>query len=129
MNIIWLDDTGCQEVSRVGGKVANLSQLAAEYQVPHGFCLTTDAFRQWASHADGSTEEFHRSCCASLAAFSATAPWWLVNMASRRWSGPVWRPARSRTVRQSTWMAMRDEFALSTEARGRVAHPPASGLR
>ena len=57
MNIIWLDDTGCQEVSRVGGKVANLSRLAAEYQVPPGFCLTTDAFQEWAGHADGCAEE------------------------------------------------------------------------
>jgi pyruvate,water dikinase len=58
MNIIWLDDSGCQEVSRVGGKVANLSRLAAEYQVPPGFCLTTKAFREWAGHAGGSAEEF-----------------------------------------------------------------------
>ena len=57
MNIIWLDDTGCQEVSRVGGKVANLSRLAAEYQVPPRFCLTTDAFQEWAGHADGCAEE------------------------------------------------------------------------
>ena len=57
MNIIWLHDTGCQEVSRVGGKVANLSRLAAEYQVPHGFCLTTDAFQEWAGHENRAAEE------------------------------------------------------------------------
>jgi pyruvate,water dikinase len=58
MTIVWLDDTGCQEVSRVGGKVAHLSRLAAEYQVPPGFCLTTSAFREWAGHEGGSAEEF-----------------------------------------------------------------------
>ena len=29
--------------------MASLSRLAAEYLVPHGFCLTTGAFKQWAS--------------------------------------------------------------------------------
>ncbi len=52
MTIIWLDGEGCQDVSRVGGKVANLSRLAADYRVPTGFCLTTKAFHQWAALAD-----------------------------------------------------------------------------
>ncbi len=68
MPIIWLDDTGCQEVSRVGGKVANLSRLAAEYQVPHGFCLTTKAFRQWADRPDGCAEEFPLDLLSQLSA-------------------------------------------------------------
>ena len=46
MNIIWLDDAGCRDVSCVGGKVANLSRLASTYQVPTGFCLTTAAFQE-----------------------------------------------------------------------------------
>ena len=58
MNIIWLDDTGCQDVSRVGGKVANLSRLMAEYQVPPGFCLTTAAFQEWVGHGNGRADEF-----------------------------------------------------------------------
>ena len=66
MNIIWLDDPGCQEVARVGGKVANLSRLASTYQVPTGFCLTTAAFQEWARHEDGRDDEFPRSCWASL---------------------------------------------------------------
>ncbi len=56
MNIMWLDDEACQEVSRVGGKVANLSRLAAEYQVPPGFCLTTEAYQQWAGQPDGGAD-------------------------------------------------------------------------
>jgi len=58
MNIIWLDDAGCQDVSCVGGKVANLSRLASDYQVPSGFCLTTAAFQEWARQADGRADEF-----------------------------------------------------------------------
>ncbi len=39
----------CGEVEQVGGKVANLSRLAAEHRVPPGFCLTTRAFARWAA--------------------------------------------------------------------------------
>ena len=41
--LIWLDEPACQNVALVGGKVANLSLLAAKYRVPAGFCLTTKA--------------------------------------------------------------------------------------
>lgn len=58
MSIIWLDETACQDVSRVGGKVANLSRLAGQYRVPPGFCLTTAAFQQWARHVDSCASQF-----------------------------------------------------------------------
>lgn len=45
--ILWLGQTDCGEVDLVGGKVANLSRLAAQYPVPPGFCLTTRAFARW----------------------------------------------------------------------------------
>jgi len=48
VNIVWLEQPICQEVQRVGGKVANLSRLAADYRVPSGFCLTTAAYGAWA---------------------------------------------------------------------------------
>jgi pyruvate,water dikinase len=48
MEILWLDDAAAQDTERVGGKVAHLSSLAADYLVPPGFCLTTDAFVRWA---------------------------------------------------------------------------------
>jgi phosphoenolpyruvate synthase/pyruvate phosphate dikinase len=67
MNIIWLDDPGCQEVARVGGKVANLSRLASTYQVPTGFCLTTAAFQEWARHEDGRDDEFPPQLLGQLA--------------------------------------------------------------
>ncbi|RKZ39501.1 MAG: hypothetical protein DRQ49_11295 [Gammaproteobacteria bacterium] len=47
MEITWLGQPDCHQLSLVGGKVANLSRLAADYPVPPGFCLTTNAFAQW----------------------------------------------------------------------------------
>ena len=44
--IVWLGDAACGDASRVGGKAANLSRLAARYLVPPGFCLTTAAFKR-----------------------------------------------------------------------------------
>lgn len=44
MTILWLGETECHDVARVGGKTANLSRLAAHYPVPAGFCLTADVF-------------------------------------------------------------------------------------
>ena len=53
MDILWLDQPACQDVSLVGGKAANLSRLAAAHRVPPGFCLTTAAYARWA----GTTQE------------------------------------------------------------------------
>ena len=44
--ILWLGQPGCHNTQVVGGKVANLSQLAADYRVPPGFALTTAAFEE-----------------------------------------------------------------------------------
>jgi phosphoenolpyruvate synthase/pyruvate phosphate dikinase len=38
-NILWLGDSACNDPAQVGGKAAHLSRLAADYQVPSGFCL------------------------------------------------------------------------------------------
>ena len=43
MSILWLGDPECHEVTRVGGKAANLSRLASRFRVPLGFCLTAEA--------------------------------------------------------------------------------------
>ena len=43
-NILWLGDRPCNDPAEVGGKAAHLSRLAADYQVPPGFCLTATAF-------------------------------------------------------------------------------------
>lgn len=41
--IVWLGEPYAEVRGLVGGKVAPLSRLAAQYRVPGGFCLTTDA--------------------------------------------------------------------------------------
>jgi pyruvate,water dikinase len=43
-NILWLGDRACDDPAEVGGKTAHLSRLAADYNVPPGFCLTAAAF-------------------------------------------------------------------------------------
>jgi phosphoenolpyruvate synthase/pyruvate phosphate dikinase len=50
--LLWLDHPECHDVALVGGKVASLSRLAADYRVPPGFCVTTVALDQW-SAGDG----------------------------------------------------------------------------
>lgn len=52
MDILWLGQPACHDVSLVGGKVANLSRLAADHRVPPGFCLTTGALDRWAVEAE-----------------------------------------------------------------------------
>ena len=47
MSVLWLGQPACHDLSMVGGKVASLSRLAADYRIPPGFCLTTAAFDQW----------------------------------------------------------------------------------
>ena len=46
MEILWLGEPDCHNRTLVGGKVANLSRLAASYRVPPGFCLTTAALKK-----------------------------------------------------------------------------------
>ncbi|MCI0439301.1 MAG: PEP/pyruvate-binding domain-containing protein [Chloroflexi bacterium] len=49
MDIVWLGEPQCYNLTLVGGKAANLSLLAASHRVPPGFCLTTSAFERWKS--------------------------------------------------------------------------------
>jgi phosphoenolpyruvate synthase/pyruvate phosphate dikinase len=49
-DIVWLGDADAEDKAIVGGKVAPLSRLAAQYRVPPGFALTTFAF-DLANHA------------------------------------------------------------------------------
>ena len=59
MNILWLGQPACDHLPTVGGKVANLSRLASEHRVPPGFCLTTEAFKQWAFSSNGLPPAFY----------------------------------------------------------------------
>lgn len=40
--MLWLGETECHRVARVGGKAANLSKLASRFRVPPGFCVTAE---------------------------------------------------------------------------------------
>jgi phosphoenolpyruvate synthase/pyruvate phosphate dikinase len=46
MAVVWLGDVSSRDPRLVGPKAAHLSTLAADYQVPPGFCLTADAYRR-----------------------------------------------------------------------------------
>ena len=48
MEILWLGHPDCHDVTRVGAKAANLSRLRARYRIPSGFCVTAEAYSQWA---------------------------------------------------------------------------------
>jgi pyruvate,water dikinase len=50
-DVLWLGEPTCQDRVLVGGKAAQLSQLAASHRVPPGFCLTATAFAR--THANG----------------------------------------------------------------------------
>src|SRR3954453_9808825 len=43
-SIVWLGGPAAGDRALVGGKVAPLSRLAAQFRVPPGFCLTTHAY-------------------------------------------------------------------------------------
>jgi phosphoenolpyruvate synthase/pyruvate phosphate dikinase len=46
--LLWLDETGCDDAKVVGGKAANLGRLMTVHRVPPGFCLTAAAHARWA---------------------------------------------------------------------------------
>ena len=46
MEILWLGQRDCHNAAIVGGKVANLSRLAANHRVPPGFALTAAAYEE-----------------------------------------------------------------------------------
>jgi phosphoenolpyruvate synthase/pyruvate phosphate dikinase len=45
-SMVWLGDAASYDPGIVGPKAAHLSQLAAHFQVPPGFCLSADMYRQ-----------------------------------------------------------------------------------
>lgn len=51
LDLVWLGGAAGGDRLLVGGKAAHLCRLAARYPVPAGFCLTTQAFRQWRAAA------------------------------------------------------------------------------
>lgn len=55
--LLWLDQTACQQPTVTGSKAANLSRLAADYRVPLGFCVTTAAFAAYAQASSSGLAE------------------------------------------------------------------------
>jgi phosphoenolpyruvate synthase/pyruvate phosphate dikinase len=48
LNILWLGDSDCHDINKVGAKAATLSRLSAsQHRVLPGFCITVDAYSQW----------------------------------------------------------------------------------
>jgi len=57
MTIAWFHELDLGDISLVGGKGANLGKMArAGLPVPPGFCVTTDAYKQFISEMDLWTE-------------------------------------------------------------------------
>ncbi|MCC7119523.1 MAG: hypothetical protein IT310_13445 [Anaerolineales bacterium] len=53
MTIAWFHEIDLGDISLVGGKGANLGKMArAGLPVPHGFCVTTDAYKQFIHEMD-----------------------------------------------------------------------------
>lgn len=71
MQILWLGDMESMDRALVGGKVANLSRLAAAYDVPPGYCLPTTALA--AREPTGNPTNDARRLPASLKARVASA--------------------------------------------------------
>jgi pyruvate, water dikinase len=46
-NILWFKDITKADISLVGGKGANLGEVARHFPVPNGFCVTVNAYRQF----------------------------------------------------------------------------------
>jgi len=54
--LLWFEDIGLKDISRVGGKNASLGEMITHLSrlgisVPEGFAITTKAFRQFVEHA------------------------------------------------------------------------------
>jgi pyruvate,water dikinase len=56
MDLLFLGEPECHRVDLVGGKVAPLSRLSADYRIPAGFCLTTASYTRWASTVHGDAD-------------------------------------------------------------------------
>lgn len=49
--ILFFDEMDKNDISRVGGKGANLGEMTkAGFLVPYGFCVTTDAYKRFVQH-------------------------------------------------------------------------------
>ena len=52
MEVLRLGHADCYDVTRAGAKAAHLSRLASRYRIPPGFCISAQAYSQWAELID-----------------------------------------------------------------------------
>jgi len=52
MEVLWLGHADCHDVNRAGAKAAHLSRLASRYRILPGFCISAQAYSQWAELID-----------------------------------------------------------------------------
>jgi len=48
-NIMWFKNINKNDVSKVGGKGANLGEMFSHFPIPNGFCITVHAYKQFIS--------------------------------------------------------------------------------
>lgn len=61
MHILFFDQIGRADISRVGGKGANLGEMSrAGFPVPPGFCVTTAAFKRFVASFSGLSSMYGR---------------------------------------------------------------------
>lgn len=60
MELVWLGDEAAHDAALTGGKASALSRLAADYRVPPGFVLTTQAFERSGTLAGAVLETAYR---------------------------------------------------------------------
>lgn len=105
-----------RDLPRVGGKGANLGEMTqAGFPVPEGFCVTTDAFRQF-MHASGRAEEIY-------AALEAIAPQDVeavrrVGQEVRGWLSEIALPTEVEAAIVEAWRTLgaADRYAVRSSA-------------
>ena len=73
MDILWLDDPRCADAQLVGGKAAQLSLLAADFDVPDGFCVPAPALASFDSDTDAVPEPLRAAIAAAYEALATRA--------------------------------------------------------
>ena len=71
MNLLWLDDPCCRDPQLVGGKAAQLSLLAPDFDVPPGFCVPAPLLDAFDAAADALPAALHEAIAAAYHALAA----------------------------------------------------------
>jgi pyruvate,water dikinase len=71
MGLLWLDDPRCRDAQLVGGKAAQLSHLAADFDIPPGFCIPAPLLDDLDDAADVLPAALHDAIAAAYQALAA----------------------------------------------------------